>query len=119
MKKSLLNFFAAATVAVAMSACDDGSGDKNMSLNTITGELENITYRGGGKYYQVRFIPMLNVRNGPGYNYSVLGSLHDGTKVYVHGFLGDWALISYQENKAYVHKHSLIQYKENKSNKIK
>jgi len=105
MQKVIIKLFFAVILSVGLSGCDRVGKAK---IIIPTGEEVHVTYRGGGKYYYVRFSPLLNVRSGPDYNYNVLGTLQNGVKVYVHGFSGDWALISYQENEAFVHRHSLV-----------
>jgi N-acetylmuramoyl-L-alanine amidase len=45
----------------------------------------------------------LNVRKGPGTEYSKVGLLNEGNKVTIYNITGDWAYISYGSLKGYVH----------------
>lgn len=57
----------------------------------------------GGKPYTVKVNSSLNVRSGPGTGNRVLGSLTNGTVVYVSEIANGWATISYDGKTAYVY----------------
>ncbi len=56
----------------------------------------------GGNLYKVTATSGLNVRSGPGTNYSKLGLLAFGTQIYVASISGGWAIFTFSGKTAYV-----------------
>ncbi|MDU1890445.1 MAG: SH3 domain-containing protein [Dysgonomonas sp.] len=56
------------------------------------------------QYYTVKTNSTLNVRSGPGKEYSKIGTLANGKEIYVDGFENGWAKFDYNGSQAYVSK---------------
>lgn len=60
--------------------------------------------------HKVNYQSGINVRSGPGANFSSYGTLPYGTKVAVTGSTGDWSIFSYNGRTAYLYSQYLTPY---------
>lgn len=64
--------------------------------------IKNSTSTASGKTGTVKVNTALNVRSGPGTNYSIKGSLYNGNTVTIHSEKNGWLNIDYKGGKAWV-----------------
>lgn len=111
MKKPILKLAAMALSAAIMAAPTTyvfaaESTDTVLSsedvAETVQTEDTGITTAdtGSGAYYYV-MANILNVRSGPGTNYSLVGTYTQGTRGYVHSISGGWAKVRFNGVTAY------------------
>ena len=68
-------------------------------MKTEDTDIMTADTRSGAYYYVTANI--LNVRSGPGTNYSLVGTYTQGTRVYVHSISGGWAKVRFNGVTAY------------------